>query len=324
MSRYSRPIFSMFREEDPNQHLIESSGDPDIKIAKNFGKLLASGEAGYYDIYNQDYTVERKNKDGDVTKPTGEGIDYNYPNPPNLEPENYDYWGEVDGNSKAYYQSGIFVNRNDDYSDGCLDFYYKQYTGVPTNLPCVPAISLHSGIFNYGVSKGRAPLPYSFMDGYIWDKLEFDAIVKIFGTRRISGDDANSLTSKFSNAFMTTWTLRNPPNVINSTMFDFIPFWTDDIPYDALPNPYNFVVTTEKYLSREMIMIHEPTGNLPGDHIKIPYLGDYDIVPSLKFIQEQEDDCDSLKSDVERFLEGQDVNTKGGRSTWKVEQDGGN
>jgi hypothetical protein len=135
---YRRPIFSLFTTENAK---IASTGDPvnptyddgseeetpdgEDSVVKypsgtlnalHFGKLLASGEAGYFDIQNQDYQIERLNSDDVVIKPKGEGIDYVYPNPPDLEgfSERNEYWGLPSGSTKAFFQSGIFIKHNDD------------------------------------------------------------------------------------------------------------------------------------------------------------------------------------------------------------------
>ena len=136
---YKRPLFAPFGSE---LQRIATSGDAvspqyddgsgeegtvpsGSPSALNYGKLLASGEAGYFDIGNQGYQVERVNSNNEVTKPSGEGIDYHYPNPPSV-PSTQDgsaneYWGLPSGlknSSKeenySYFQSGIFINHNDD------------------------------------------------------------------------------------------------------------------------------------------------------------------------------------------------------------------
>ena len=136
---YKRPLFSPFGSEFQR---IATSGDAvspqyddgsgeegtvpsGSSSALNYGKLLASGEAGYFDIANQGYTVARSNSNDEVTKPYGEGIDYHYPNPPSVPSTQNgsanEYWGLPSGfknSSKeenySYFQSGIFINHNDD------------------------------------------------------------------------------------------------------------------------------------------------------------------------------------------------------------------
>ena len=160
---YRRPIFSLFTTENAK---IASTGDPvnptyddgseeetpdgEDSVVKypsgtlnalHFGKLLASGEAGYFDIQNQDYQIERLNSDDVVIKPKGEGIDYVYPNPPDLEgfSERNEYWGLPSGSTKAFFQSGIFINHNDDaehLTGSGLEYFNSSvdYTGSIFNI----------------------------------------------------------------------------------------------------------------------------------------------------------------------------------------------
>ena len=144
---YKRPIFTPFGGEfqriatsgDPVNPIIDDGSEEEtpegeeevVKYpsgtlnALDYGKLLASGEAGYFDIANQGYQIERVNSNDEVTKPSGEGIDYHYPNPPNVPSTQNgsanEYWGLPSGlknSSKeenySYFQSGIFINHNDD------------------------------------------------------------------------------------------------------------------------------------------------------------------------------------------------------------------
>lgn len=150
---YRRPIFTPFGSD---LQKIASSGDPvnptfesgteevpeegtstyptGTLNALNYGKLLASGEAGYFDIGNQGYQVERLNEKSQITKPSGEGIDYHYPSPPDM-PSSHDgnsneYWGMPSGANLGYFQSGIFIRHNDDSehlgTGNCLQFYNRQ------------------------------------------------------------------------------------------------------------------------------------------------------------------------------------------------------
>lgn len=148
---YKRPVFTLFTEQ---KQIIESTGDPNIGRAMNAGKLLASGEAGYYDQKNQSHEVNRFNSNGTLAKPRGRGIDYHYPNPPETTPAliNGKYWGLPEQNNNfSYYQSGIFVDKNDDsyHLDGRFLNYYYQYYG-----PQGP-VSLSSGIFNFNEVSGK-------------------------------------------------------------------------------------------------------------------------------------------------------------------------
>jgi len=165
---YNRPVFNLFKEDDQK---IASRIDPVDPVfddgsqqagthpsgtlnALDYGKLLASGEAGYYDIQKQSHETERKNK------PIGQGIAFKYPNPPdpqsssdfNFE-ERHSYWGLPSGENKGYYQSGIFVKGNDHREGETLDYYYqdsgKQEISRSENEPFQTNISLHSGIFNF-------------------------------------------------------------------------------------------------------------------------------------------------------------------------------
>tara|TARA_B100001939_G_C16743598_1_gene530825 strand:- start:1 stop:729 length:729 start_codon:yes stop_codon:yes gene_type:complete len=228
---YKRPVFTLFTEQ---KQIIESTGDPNIGRAMNAGKLLASGEAGYYDQKNQSHEVNRFNSNGTLVKPTGQGIDYHYPNPPEAIPAiiNGKYWGLPEQNNNfSYYQSGIFVDKNDDspHLDGkFIDYYYKQ--GL---------VSLHSGIFNY-----------------------------------------NEVSGKFSNAYDT-----------------------QKLPNHCLPKPLVFSVTKPLFLSREMYMIHPGSGN----PVRIPYLGDYDIVKKIEEEEEGYDSCKNFESDIEKFIAGENV-----------------
>ena len=248
-SIYKRPIFSLFVHEEPP---VEATGDPDYTKAMRSGKLLASGEAGYYDIQNQSHEIERVHpKSQNITKPKGKGIDHHYPNPPQIQStsptafrQNAEYWGIPQNGSqtKAFYQSGIYVAHNDSatgITNECLDYYYK---GEGSILSCPP--SRHSGIFHFNEGSG-----------------------------------------KFSNGFNT---LKNPD--------------------DCLPKPWDFSVSKPLYLSREMYMIHKGTGTLPLP-ITIPYLGDYEKFNQPIIIPTYEDPVEEFKSDVEKFLEGQDVQT---------------
>jgi hypothetical protein len=251
---YKRPVFSLFTEQKQE---IESSGDF-IQKAIRSGKLLASGEAGYYDIQSQSHEIERVyQKNVSITKPKGKGIDHHYPNPPQLastDPtafrQNAEYWGIPQNGSqtKAFYQSGIYVAPNDSATGitaKCLDYYYK--SEIP-NLTC-PS-SNHSGIFHFDEGSG-----------------------------------------KFSNGFNT---VKNP--ALDSRYYYL---------HDCLPKPWGFSVSKPLYLSREMYMIHKGTGSLP---VTIPYLGDYEKFQATNTLNRYpEDSVEEFKSDVEKFLEGQDV-----------------
>lgn len=242
---YKRPVFSLFNEQKQE---IESTGAGPIREAMRSGKLLASGEAGYYDIQKQSHEVERVNSTGDITKPTGQGIDYHYPNPPEIAPSwsellvNSNYWGLVqDTGQLGYYQSGIFIDHNDDshhLTKECLDYYY--YNDNISYIFC--RASAHSGIFNF-----------------------------------------NEVSGKFSNGFNT---VKNPD--------------------DCLPKPWDFSVSKPLYLSREMYMIHKGTGT-PSVPITIPYLGDYEKLKTEPTLRLYEDPNKEFKSDIEKFLEGQDI-----------------
>lgn len=244
---YKRPVFSLFEEQ--NQE-IESSGAGPIREAMRSGKLLASGEAGYYDTQSQSHEIERVyQKNGSITKPKGKGIDHHYPNPPQLAStspttfrQNAEYWGIPQNGSqtKAFYQSGIYVAPNDSATGitaKCLDYYYK---GEGSILGCPP--SRHSGIFHFNEGSG-----------------------------------------KFSNGFNT---VKNPD--------------------DCLPKPWDFSVSKPLYLSREMYMIHKGTGTPPLP-ITIPYLGDYEKFKQPVIVRKYDDPVEEFKSDIEKFLEGQDV-----------------
>ena len=144
---YKRPIFTPFGGEfqriatsgDPVNPIIDDGSEEETpegeeEVVKHpsgtlnalhYGKLLASGEAGYFDIANQGYQIERVNSNDEVTKPYGEGIDHHYPNPPNVPSTQNgsanEYWGLPSGlknssreESYSYFQSGIFTNHNDD------------------------------------------------------------------------------------------------------------------------------------------------------------------------------------------------------------------
>lgn len=244
---YKRPVFSLFNEQKQE---IESTGAGPIREAMRSGKLLASGEAGYYDIQKQSHEVERVNSTGDITKPTGQGIDYHYPNPPEIAPSwsefliNSNYWGLVqDTGQLGYYQSGIFIDHNDDsfhLTQECIDYYYKS-----DKYEFLCPASAHSGIFNF-----------------------------------------NEVSGKFSNGYDTQ---KNP--------------------YECWPKPLEFSISKPLFLSREMIMIHRGTGvpGTTGNAVVIPYLGDFEKLktkPTLKFY---EDPNKEFKSDIEKFLEGQDI-----------------
>ena len=244
-SIYKRPIFSLFVHEEPP---VEATGDPDYTKAMRSGKLLASGEAGYYDIQSQSHEIERVHpKGGNRTKPKGKGIDHHYPNPPQIQSisptefrQNAEYWGIPQNGSqtKAFYQSGIYVAPND--SAKCLDYYYK----LQEPEDSCPA-SAHSGIFHFNEGSG-----------------------------------------KFSNGFNT---------VKNSD--------------DCLPKPWNFSISKPLYLSREMIMIHKGTGvpGTTGNAVVIPYLGDFEKLKTKPPLRYYEDANKEFKSDIEKFLEGQDI-----------------
>lgn len=152
---YRRPIFSLFDQKRDQR--IASSGDPVNPIyddgseeetpegedpvvkypsgtpnALNFGKLLASGEAGYFDIYKQSYNVERKDENDEIIKPKGQGIDWVYPSPPDLKGDKKDrdiYWGLPSGSTKGFFQSGIYIPPNDEHPESFggsgLDFYSR-------------------------------------------------------------------------------------------------------------------------------------------------------------------------------------------------------
>ena len=77
-------------------------------------------------------------------------------------------------------------------------------------------------------------------------------------------------------------------------------------PDDCLPKPWDFSVSKPLYLSREMYMIHKGTGT-PSVPITIPYLGDYEKLKTEPTLRLYEDPNKEFKSDIEKFLEGQDI-----------------
>ena len=181
---YNRPVFSLFGQEDPNQSKIESSGDT-IRPAVRSGKLLASGEAGYYDIQKQSHKIERPSRNegrGRAFKPFDQGISFKYPNPPEPRVDddfNFDdrhsYWGLPSGENKGYFQSGIFVKGNDHREGEVLDYYYqdsgKKEPSRSENEPFQTNVSLHSGIFHYdgGNSKFSTGFGASILSKY-WSR----------------------------------------------------------------------------------------------------------------------------------------------------------
>jgi len=282
---YKRPVFRLFTVEDQR---IASIKDPlptgeDMSVSGQvfnpfyYGKLLASGEAGYYDIQSQDYSVNRP------TKPSGEGIDYQYPNPPQASGniQNPDqYWGSPknmssglhpDSGTKAFFQSGIFIPPNDDTGSG-LQYYYMgsgvlRTSGEPEGEGQDPEVtetdyfySVGSGIFHY-----------------------------------------NQVSGKFSNAF----------NSVNSGLLkqDGSPFYSAE-QAKCLPNPYGFNTTDPEFLTRDLILpMSIPSGEefIP---VAVPFLGDYEVLTAPTPPSEEEgsgiykNKRKDIKSKVEKILEG--------------------
>ena len=280
---YKRPVFRLFTTEDQRVASIKdpiptgeaTPGSGQVFSPYNFGKLLGSGEAGYYDIQNQDYSIER------AGKPSGEGIDYSYPHPPDLSGvgSSDPYWGlpknlpssiHPDSGIKAYFQSGIFVYPNDDAYGSGLDYYYigsgiVRNSGEPDEDGEVEVtesgftFSVGSGIFHY-----------------------------------------NEVSGKFSNAF----------DSINSGLLneDGTQFYKD-AQAKCLPNPYGFNIMKPEFLTRDLIL---PMSSGEGDEIVpvvVPFLGDYEVITAPVKPDDggsglYKNNRNEIKGKVEKILEG--------------------